>query len=912
MESKMSINNKHIDTILNAVDEDSLAIFVGAGVSKSSENEVIKLPDWGDLIDELKMELGIDYESDFLKIAQLYFLEFGEYLYYKKIKSFFPTDIPPSIIHKLIFEINPHVVITTNWDCILESVIRDNAYIYGLVASDKDLMKSSLNKKLIKMHGDFANHNIVFKEDDYINYEYNFPLISNYIKSILSTHTVLFLGYSYNDFDIKQIIKWTQNHSSIRPPMFLVVFKADPAQSKYLSSHGITTLVLDDIPEVSQFNNCYTSRLYDFLLSIKNKNISSVSSDNIIKQVHDRLIPLNSLEGILAEQVVKSLTNCALLYNNMNDRPSAFLYFYNDELALDSNDGLRNIYSQFVKIVKDNDEEEDEGVTNKLEPIFSILKKADISGIIIDEKKQNAVVFDNVTDNKVDSTYFDFNYEKEFDYTRKGRSSINFTYDRVDPYIFHQNGHNELAYMASEDLISYDLKLKNYASLLLTLFNQNVILRQLKYGFTTNNSKYDSIESNNILEIFEGFPRKIRRSTSMVLELVNFNYLYNFNYTIDSLLVKVKDRQNSKSIFSYDSEEFKPEFLHMNLVNFVMKNGFLIDSYKEFIYAINKFIQIIITKQKNEDRIFLKKEELFSCIKYIENKKLREYFKSKKNKNSLILEVSDEDARWLVDAVFLNLIESYITDNKFYRKSDDYIVKLLFLLSSSKEIDNHESVVYDMVIKLLNHDSNSIQLIDAIEDFITLGFNRLLLNYNNKFVENVVSIIVDKLAAGKVNGSERISFVVKGVQNIFLVANELNVKYKNKEAAKSLMMQLSSLNDDDKARSVESIIYGLYLIADAKVKVILVDYVKSIPLSKLNPNKKLRLGLFLMASGITPVDGTLAKEAEEAMGQFEKYKYSTEALSYESILRYLVEKKNMEEYTPALSKIDGIIKKYDN
>jgi hypothetical protein len=34
MECKMSINNKHIDTILNAVDEDSLAIFVGAGVSK--------------------------------------------------------------------------------------------------------------------------------------------------------------------------------------------------------------------------------------------------------------------------------------------------------------------------------------------------------------------------------------------------------------------------------------------------------------------------------------------------------------------------------------------------------------------------------------------------------------------------------------------------------------------------------------------------------------------------------------------------------------------------------------------------------------------------------------------------------------------------------------------------------------
>ncbi|HCT5824067.1 TPA: SIR2 family protein, partial [Citrobacter sedlakii] len=214
-----------------------------------------------------------------------------------------------------------------------------------------------------------------------------------YIKSILSTHTVLFLGYSYNDFDIKQIIKWTQNHSNIRPPMFLVVFKADPAQSKYLLSHGITTIVLDDKSAVDHFNNYYTSHLYNFLLLIKNKNISNVSPSNIIKQVHNRLSPLNTLEGILAEQVIKSLTNCGLIYTNTDGIPRAFLYFYNKEVTIDFNESLRSIYSQFVMVVKNNDEKENKTITNKLEPIFNILKKADISGIIIDEKKENAVVF---------------------------------------------------------------------------------------------------------------------------------------------------------------------------------------------------------------------------------------------------------------------------------------------------------------------------------------------------------------------------------------------------------------------------------------------------------------------------------------------------------------------------------------
>ncbi|MXG37444.1 hypothetical protein GRW62_36280, partial [Escherichia coli] len=153
----------------------------------------------------------------------------------------------------------------------------------------------------------------------------------------------------------------------------------------------ITTIVLDDKSAVDHFNNYYTSQLYNFLLLIKNKNISNVSPNNIIKQVYNRLLPLNTLEGILAEQVIKSLTNCGLIYINTDGKPRAFLYFYNKEVTIDFNESLRSIYSQFVMVVKNNDEKESKSITNKLEPIFNILKKADISGIIIDEKKENAV-----------------------------------------------------------------------------------------------------------------------------------------------------------------------------------------------------------------------------------------------------------------------------------------------------------------------------------------------------------------------------------------------------------------------------------------------------------------------------------------------------------------------------------------
>lgn len=88
-------------------------------------------------------------------------------------------------------------------DCFIRKSISHSLELFDVIVSDEDLSKSSI-KKIGKNDGDFEHHNIVFKEDDYLNYENNYPLIY-YIKGILSTNTVLFVGYSYNDIDSKLI-----------------------------------------------------------------------------------------------------------------------------------------------------------------------------------------------------------------------------------------------------------------------------------------------------------------------------------------------------------------------------------------------------------------------------------------------------------------------------------------------------------------------------------------------------------------------------------------------------------------------------------------------------------------------------------------------------------------------------------
>ena len=142
-------------------------------------------------------------------------------------------------------------------------------------------------------------------------------MLENYIKGILTTYTILFLGYSYNDIDIKHIVKWIQNHSSSRPPMFITSFEENESQRRYLENYNITTLTLKQ--ETKNLNikySSYTKKLHCFIDMINRKSTSyNVSSDeDIINFDYNKLIVLNDLQAILFNQLEKVLTNCEIVF----------------------------------------------------------------------------------------------------------------------------------------------------------------------------------------------------------------------------------------------------------------------------------------------------------------------------------------------------------------------------------------------------------------------------------------------------------------------------------------------------------------------------------------------------------------------------------------------------------------------
>ncbi|WP_240346832.1 SIR2 family NAD-dependent protein deacylase [Pectobacterium brasiliense] len=867
------------------------------------------MPTWGDLIDSLISDLNIEGETDYLKIAQLYYLTFGEHLYYKKIKDFFPDNTPHSKVHDLIFRLSPHSVITTNWDTLLEAAISAKTYFYNVISSDKDLMKSYLGKKLIKMHGDFKNHNIVFKEDDYLNYSYNFPLIENYVKSIISTHTVLFLGYSYNDIDLKQIIKWTQNHSSVRPPMYLVVFKDIPAQRKYLESHGITTIILADEKHKPFNNDSYSNKLYTFLHNLNSLELCTNLSDiEIINVIYSKVKSLQSLNAILADQITRCFTNCGLIYIEDNG-PKALLRFYDTEVtSSDNNIELRGFYKKFVGIL--NEDEKVEKYKSHLQKLFFILKKASIYGILLNDKNDKALLTTEILPNdsliKIDKE-INFNYYENITPTRS-KNLIN-NIDKSRQYNCFQLNKLDEAYGIIDNEISEEIRQKDYANILISLFNQNVILHNLKYGFSSDRDNYSTLEENKIHELYENLPRNIKKTVSVIYDLVTFDYLLSLHYTISSQLTKYSDVRKKNTKLLIDGDLYKTDFLFENLIIFVLKNGCLIDVYKEFKDVIRKVIEIKIIKNAGKGELSLTKLELYSCIKYIDEKTLALLLR-KEDKKPIKLSLQPKEVDWLIFTALNNLAKSYSKNPRYFNPIEIKLINTLKLLSLINLNIEQDSIVLKTLDDTLKSSYHNLAFYDAISEYIVMRYNAKDENSSIDGIKSIIDTILDKLIKRNLGGYEFIAIVNRGLDNIFSVAKNLGISIDDADKIDKIILEISSYSNADRARAVETILYDLYRTTTGEIREKIKTFIKKTSIADFSEERKIKFELFLLASEISDNYDDLPERVTKIIEKYKGFSFNSEAEVIRDLLRHLVNTLNLSDFSPALTKIEEVINNY--
>lgn len=196
--------------IRNTMQERQLVLFVGAGASVSSG-----MPLWDQsvlqIVEKLDFENGNE-KPDNLLIPQYYYNARGRKEYTQLMREIFHYNdkLYPGDVHDAIIRFDTDTIITTNYDHLIEQAAENNGEFLYVISQDSDLPYKKAGKELIKMHGDFEHDNFVLKEDDYLHYHTNFKLIENYVKSLIGTKTVLFIGYSLGDPDVKHIFSWVK------------------------------------------------------------------------------------------------------------------------------------------------------------------------------------------------------------------------------------------------------------------------------------------------------------------------------------------------------------------------------------------------------------------------------------------------------------------------------------------------------------------------------------------------------------------------------------------------------------------------------------------------------------------------------------------------------------------------------
>lgn len=358
-----TFTKESIKVLQNAIQNNKLVIFVGAGVSRNSE----VAPCWNELIKKMAKGLCIEKEKftydDYMKIPQYYFNERGEKEYNDKVRELLKADkdLQPNSIHDLLFSLNPQHIITTNYDDLLEKTAKEKKVKFSKIKDDKDLSQSNRAKFIVKMHGEF--NNIVLKEDDYDSYSNNFKLIETFVKGLFATNVILFVGCSGDDSNVRQIFQWVKDilDDKHQPAYFIEIddkeknkdgIKDEEFRVKfdYYRKKGINKLhysqVKAEIEEIyknfdekekkdlAKLKSDKGQNLYKFLKFIK----KYTEETNILEDVHEKLSlldPLNiisskDIQSVLKDYISSSFNSNAYLENN-NESKSLIKKFKSEE-----------------------------------------------------------------------------------------------------------------------------------------------------------------------------------------------------------------------------------------------------------------------------------------------------------------------------------------------------------------------------------------------------------------------------------------------------------------------------------------------------------------------------------------------------------------------------------------------------
>ena len=697
------------------LEKGKLVVFVGAGVSKNSG-----LPDWKELIKDYAEYRGIkEFTSkEYLTIPEEVFERYGSLKYYEIAEKRFSGKYFPNSIHRILKKMDLTYIITTNYDTLIEDKIKN----LQIVSKDEDLPYTNSNRMLIKMHGDFDNKNIVLKKSDYDNYEKNFPLISTHIKGLFTTNTVLFIGYSYNDTNIQQIMNWIKEILKEKTrKAFLVEFtnedNKDEENGEQINKISLK-LLNDNNDEVlyenkkERFNNNYEKTLTKFLSDIYNKK------EDIVKDID---IEIYKNLNYLTEHNWRKLSKYSEIYKDEDWKK-----ILNIRLEFkDIGKYEEMLFKSRIKKVVQN-------INGKEKEILIPFSEKEITS---ERKKQKENLEELIgIEERFLETICDYDYQNFQNLVEEYIESNNINkYIIVYGYLFFKK-----IYEAKKTIESMIEEKENSNKK-----NEKIIWNNFILTVINTKIDYDIRKNNQILKnrYFEYF----KYETELFNEIFKYSTLEAINKEMNRLFDKARKEKRASYLGTPPLDE--AIILSRDLFYFCSLNGIFGNSFSPYSEFMKKYIEILLMSYTNKNVEV--KNQMFKNRNFLEEFEYFDFF--------MMLELSYSDLKKLFNdeykienlkcreeildklLVLLKNILDWIKENdKEFMEKKDTLENVILIISKLDLTENQFEKLIDVI---LNYKNSSI----FFEDNPILGIvnNFRIMIYRNS--ENLNKEFFDKV-----------------------------------------------------------------------------------------------------------------------------------------------------------------------
>ena len=709
------------------LEKGKLVVFVGAGVSKNSG-----LPEWEELIKDYADYRGIkEFTSkQFLTIPEEVFERYGSLKYYEIAEKRFLGKYVPNSIHRILKKMKLTYIITTNYDTLIEDEIKN----LQIVSKDEDLPYTNSNRMLIKMHGDFENKNIVLKKSDYDNYEKNFQLISTLVKGLFTTNTVLFIGYSYSDTNVQQIMNWIKEILKEKTrKAFLVEFTNEDNKEEE-NGEQINKISLkllnDNNDEVlyeskkERFNNNYEKTLTKFLSNIYNEK-----------------------EKVKQEKIFEIYINLNYLTEHNWKKLNKY-----SEIRIDE-DWKRILYTRLE--FKDIEKYEEILFKSRIKKILQrinrnekeILIPFSEKGITPKRKEQKNILEEKIeVEEKFLKIICDYDYKNFQNLVEEYKENNNINkYVIVYGYLFFKKINK-----AKETIKSMIKEKENVNSKNEKLVWDNFILSIIEFMEITHaeenlNKTFESIEESLEDKYFEYF----KYETELFNEIFKYSTLEALNKEMNKLFDKVRKGKSTSYVMG-TPPSYKAIILSRDLFYFCSLNGIFGNSFSDYSEFMKKYIEILLMSYTNKN--IEVKNQMFKNRNLIEEFEYFDFF--------MMLELSYSDLKKLFNeyeikdlkcekeifdkliVLLKNILDWIIeNDNEFMEKIDT-LESILLIISKLNLIETQFEKLVDIILNDKNSNvffENNYAL-DVADNFIVIIYKNFK-NLNKEFFDKILEKI---------------------------------------------------------------------------------------------------------------------------------------------------------------------------